>query len=58
MLSLNFSIPNMSVIISVRARGEGEKKDDKIRNKQDLNNKSAAGIDLVAAALDSPGIVF
>lgn len=57
MLSLNFSIPNMSVIISVRSRGEG-KKDDKIRNKQDSNNKSAAGIDLVAAALDSPGIAF
>lgn len=60
MLSLNFSLPNMSVMISVHAREEKRrrKKDHKSRNKQDLKAESAAVSDLVGAALGSPGIAF
>lgn len=56
MLSLNLSLPNMSVMISVQ--DWGKKNVYKNRNKQDLKAKPAAVIDLVWAALDSPGIAF
>lgn len=57
MLSLNFSLPNISEMISVHARGK-KKKDYKSRNKQDVKAEPAAVMDLVGAALDSPGIAF
>lgn len=56
MLSLNFSLPNMSVMISVHARGK--KKITKAEKKQDLKAEWAAVMDLVEAAVDSPGIAF